>query len=75
MWRWWPMYFVGMLSVIVGIGLILPAIQQLRSPAPIMPNDRFGIGVLLPFGVVVALLGFGLLGYCLLQYFRARRCG
>lgn len=75
MWRWWCLYFVGVLAAFVGIGLVLPAIHQLRTPAPILPNNRFGIGVLLPVGVVVALLGFGLMVYCLLRLFRARRCG
>ena len=73
--RWWYLCFVGVLAVYVGIGFILPAIHQLRDPAPIMPNNRFGIGVLLPFGVVVALLGLGMMVYCLLRLFRARRCG
>lgn len=72
MWRW--LWIVGLLAVFVGMGFILPAVAQLRSPAPIMPNDRFGIGVLLPFGVVVTLLGVGLFGYSLTRVFRARNC-
>lgn len=74
MWRWWVLYFVGFLTAFVGIGLVLPAIQQLRSLNPILPDNRFGIGVLLPLGVVVALLGVQLMVYCLLRLFRARRC-
>jgi hypothetical protein len=72
MWRW--LWIVGVVAVLIGMGFVLPAVAQLRSPAPIMPSDRFGIGVLLPFGVVVTLLGFGLFGYSLLRVFRARRC-
>ena len=72
MWRW--LWIVGVLAVFVGMGFVLPAVAQLRSPAPIMPDNRFGIGVLLPFGVVVTLLGLGLFGYSLLRGFRARRC-
>lgn len=71
--RWFIIYFVGVLAVFFGFGFILPAIQQLRDPAPIMPNNRFGIGVLLPFGVVVALLGFGVMLYSLFRLFRIRR--
>jgi hypothetical protein len=72
MWRW--LWIVGVLGVFVGMGFVLPAVAKLRNPAPIMPYDRFGIGVLLPFGVVVTLLGLGLFGYSLLRVFRARRC-
>ena len=72
MWRW--LWIVGVLAVLIGMGFVLPAVAQLRSPAPIMPNDRFGIGVLLPFGIVVTLLGLGLFGYSLLRVFRARHC-
>jgi hypothetical protein len=72
MWRW--LWIVGVLAVFVGLGFVFPAVAQLRSPTPIMPNERFGIGVLLPFGVVVTLLGLGLFGYSLLRVFRARRC-
>ena len=72
MWRW--LWIVGVLAVFVGMGFVLPAVAQLRSPAPILPDNRFGIGVLLPFGVVVTLLGVGLFGYSLLRGFRARRC-
>lgn len=72
MWRW--LWIVGVLAIFVGVGFVLPAVAKLRDPAPILPNDRFGIGVLLPFGVVVTLLGFGLFGYSLLRVFRARRC-
>jgi hypothetical protein len=74
MWRWLGMYVLGLVTVFVGMGFVLPAIQQLRSPTPIMPNDRFGIAVLFPFGVVVTLLGLALVGYNLLKGFRARRC-
>jgi hypothetical protein len=70
--RW--LWIVGVLAVFVGMGFVLPAVQQLRNPAPIMPNERFGIGVLLPFGVVVTLLGLGLFGYSLFRVFRARSC-
>lgn len=72
MWRW--LWIVGILTVFVGLGFVFPAAAKLRNPAPILPNDRFGIGVLLPFGVVVTLLGVGLFGYSLLRVFRARRC-
>jgi hypothetical protein len=72
MWRW--LWIVGILAMFVGMGFVLPAVAQLRSPNPIMPNDRFGIAVLLPFGVVVTLGGLGLVGYSLLRVFRARRC-
>jgi hypothetical protein len=72
MWRW--LWVVGVACVFVGIGFVLPAVAQLRSPAPIMPDNRWGIGVLLPFGVVVTLLGASMFGYSLLRVFRARRC-
>jgi hypothetical protein len=72
MWRWF--WIVGVLGVFVGMGFVLPAVAQLRDPAPIMPSDRFGIGVLLPFGVVVTLLGLGFFAYSLHRVFRARRC-
>lgn len=72
MGRW--LWIVGVLAVFIGVGFVLPAVHQLRSPAPIMPNDRFGIGVLLPFGSVLTLLGLGLFGYSLLRIFQARRC-
>ena len=72
MWRW--LWLVGLVVAYVGLGFVLPAVAQLRSPDPIMPNQRFGIGVLLPFGVVVTLLGLGLFGYSLLRVFRPRRC-
>jgi hypothetical protein len=72
MWRW--LWIVGVLAVFFGMGFVLPAVAKLRNPAPIMLDDRFGIGVLLPFGVVVTLLGLGLFGYSLLRVFRARRC-
>ncbi len=72
MGRW--LWIVGVLAVLVGMGFVLPAVAQLRSPAPIMPNDRFGIGVLLPLGVVVTLAGFILFGYSLLRVYRARGC-
>ena len=68
------MYLVGVIAVFVGMGFVLPAIQQLRSPAPIMPDDRFGIAVLFPFGVVVTMLGLALMVYNLLKGYRARRC-
>ncbi len=71
--RWLWMYFVGVLAVFVGFGFILPAIQQLRDPAPIMPNNRFGIGVLMPFGVVLSVVGVLLMGYNLRKGFRLRR--
>lgn len=60
MWRW--LWIMGLLAVFFGMGFVLPAVQQLRSPAPIMPGNRFGLAVLFPFGVVVTLLGLGLLG-------------
>lgn len=72
MWRW--IWIVGVLAMFVGMGFVLPAVAQLRSPAPIMPNDRFGIGVLLPFGVVVTLAGLSLFAYSLLRVYRTRRC-
>lgn len=72
MWRW--IWIVGVLGVLVGMGFVLPAVAKLRNPAPIMREDRFGIGVLLPFGVVVTLLGLGLFGYGLLRVYRTRRC-
>jgi len=72
MGRW--LWIVGLLAAFIGVGFVLPAVAKLRNPAPIMPNDRFGIGVLLPFGVVVTLLGLGLFGYSLLRIFHARRC-
>jgi hypothetical protein len=71
MWRW--LWIVGVLGALVGMGFVLPAVAQLRSPAPIMPENRFGIGVLLPFGVVLTLLGVGLIGYSVIQFYRARR--
>jgi hypothetical protein len=70
--RW--LWIVGVLAVFVGVGFVLPAVQQLRNPAPILPNERFGIGVLLPFGVVVTLLGLGFFAYSLFRVFRARSC-
>ena len=72
MWRW--LWVVGVLGVFVGMGFVFPAVAKLRSPAPIMPIDRFGIGVLLPFGVVVTLLGLSIFGYSLVRVFRGRRC-
>jgi hypothetical protein len=72
MWRW--LWIVGLLAVFVGMGFVLPAVQQLRDPAPITPNNRFGISVLFPFGIVVTLLGLVLFGYSLLRVYRARRC-
>jgi hypothetical protein len=72
MWRW--LWIVGLLAVFVGMGFVLPAVHQLRHPAPITPNDRFGISVLFPFGIVVTLLGLVLFGYSLLRVYRARRC-
>lgn len=72
MWRWF--WIVGLLAVFVGVGFVVPAVAKLRDPAPIMPNDRFGIGVLLPFGVVVTLLGVGLFGYSMVRVFRTRNC-
>jgi hypothetical protein len=72
MWRW--LWIIGVLGVFVGVGFVLPAVAQLRDPAPIMASDRFGIGVLLPFGVVLALVGLCLFGYSLLCVLRARRC-
>jgi hypothetical protein len=65
MWRW--LWIVGVLAVLVGMGFVLPAVAQLRNPAPIMPNDRFGIGVLLPFGVVLTVFGLGFFGYSMLR--------
>lgn len=73
MWRW--LWIVGVLAMFFGVGFVLPAVARLRDPAPIMESGRFGIGVLLPFGVVVTLLGFGLVAYSLLRVYRARRCG
>jgi hypothetical protein len=70
MWRW--LWIMGVLAVMVGMGFVLPAAAKLRNPDPIMPGDRFGVGVLLPFGVVVTLLGLGFFGYSLLRVFRAR---
>ncbi len=72
MWRW--LLIVGLLAVSIGMGFVMPAVAQLRSPAPIMPDDRFGIGVLLPFGVVVTLLGLGLFAYSMIRVFRTRNC-
>ncbi len=72
MWRW--RWIVGLLAVFIGMGFVLPAVQQFRHAAPITPNDRFGISVLFPFGVVVTLLGLILFGYSLLQAYRARHC-
>jgi hypothetical protein len=72
MWRW--LWIVGVLGVFVGMGFVLPAVQQLRSPAPITPSDRFGISVLFPFGIVLTVLGLVLFGYSMLRVFRARRC-
>jgi hypothetical protein len=72
MWRW--LWIVGLLAVFIGMGFVLPAVQQLRHPAPITPNDRFGISVLFPFGIVVTLLGLVLFGYSLVRVYRARRC-
>jgi hypothetical protein len=67
-------WVVGLLCVFIGMSFVFPAVAKLRGPAPIMPNDRFGgIGVLLPFGVVVTLIGLGLFGYSLIRVFRARR--
>ena len=65
MWRW--LWIVGVVAAFVGMGFVLPAVAKLRDPAPIMPNDRFGIGVLLPFGVVLTLLGLGCFGYSILR--------
>ena len=72
MWRW--LWIVGVVAVLVGLGFVFPAVAQLRRPEPLTPDDRFGIGVLLPFGVVVTLLGVELFGYSLFRVFRARRC-
>lgn len=72
MWRW--LWIVGVLAVLIGMGFVLPGVARLRSPDPIMPDDRFGIGVLLPFGVVATLLGIALFGYSLVRIFRPRSC-
>jgi hypothetical protein len=72
MWRW--LWIVGLLGVFIGIGFVMPAVAQLRDPAPIMASDRFGIGVLFPFGVVVTLLGLCLFGYSMVRVFHTRNC-
>jgi hypothetical protein len=72
MWRW--LWIVGVVAVLVGMGFVLPAVAQLRNPAPIMPEDRFGLGVLFPFGVVLTLFGLCFFGYSMLRVFRPRNC-
>ena len=57
MWRW--LWIVGSAGRIFRDGFrFCQPLRNSATPTPIMPNDRFGIGVLLPFGVVVTILGF-----------------
>ncbi len=70
MWRW--LWIVGLLAIFVGVGFVLPAVHQLRDPAPITPSNRFGLSVLYPFGIVLTLLGLGLFGYSMVRGFRTR---
>ena len=72
MWRW--LWIVGLLAIFFGIGFVLPAVHQLRDPAPITPGNRFGLAVLFPFGVVLTLLGLGLFGYSMVRVFHTRNC-
>jgi hypothetical protein len=72
MWRW--LWILGVLAMFVGMGFVLPAVAKLRDPTPIMPNDRFGLAVLFPFGVVLTLFGLGFFGYSMLRVFRTRNC-
>lgn len=70
MWRW--LWIVGLLAVFFGMGFVIPAVHQLRDPAPITPNNRFGLSVLYPFGIVLTTLGLGLFGYSMARRFRIR---
>lgn len=72
MWRW--IWIVGLLAILIGVGFVLPAVHQLRDPAPITPANRFGLSVLYPFGIVLTLLGLGLFAYSMVRVFRPRNC-